>query len=104
VDRASHRANGNDRSAGALRRWMASLASIMLASRKKSAPVRLAEEQYLYLWSISMCREADRDNEREFAVGDLGWRWWKWSGALDQVERRGVEKGRPGALYDPAAH
>ena len=51
-----------------------------------------------------MCREADRDNKREFVVGDLGWRWWKRSGALDQVERRGIEKGRPGALYDPAAH
>ena len=46
-------------------------------------------------------READRDDERELTVGDLGWRWWKRSGALDQVERRGI-RGRPGD--DPAAH
>jgi hypothetical protein len=48
--------------------------------------------------------ETDRYEEQELAVGDLGWRWWKWIGALDQVERLGIEKGRPGTFDNPAAH
>jgi hypothetical protein len=38
------------------------------------------------------------------AVGDLGWRWRNWVGALDQVECLGIEKGRSGTLDNPAGH
>ena len=48
--------------------------------------------------------EANRHDEREFAVCDVGRRWRKGRGSLDQVERFGIENGRPGTRDDPAAH
>ena len=48
--------------------------------------------------------EANWHDEREFAVGNISWRWRKGRGSLDQVERFGIENSRPGTLDDPAAH
>jgi putative ABC transport system permease protein len=36
---------------------------------------------------------ADWHDEREVAVGYIGWRRRKWRGSLDQVERLGIENG-----------
>ena len=48
--------------------------------------------------------ETDRDDEREVAVRNFGWRWRKWYSSLDQVERLGIENGRSRTLDDLAAY
>ena len=48
--------------------------------------------------------ESDRDDKREVAVRNFGWRWRKRYSSLDQVERLGIENGRSRTLNDLAAY
>jgi hypothetical protein len=48
--------------------------------------------------------EADRENEFQIGVGDLGRRRWKRRGTSQQGERLGVEHGGSGSFLNPAGH
>ena len=48
--------------------------------------------------------EADRENECQIGVSDLGRRRWKRRGTSQQGERLGIEHGGSGGFLNPAGH